>query len=232
MPQTKDYWINFSNIFVQLEVSFIGVCDFRGVTNLCAFVEEIPCNIGSDVNWITSNIYRHPECIQSHIFLTPPPIWTNASNWVTFIQNYHWWIYEILSCCLSTTNPFYHSILMVNVKLLCLDMIPPLCILQMFIVGMNNLYSGNSMIRALITLFISYTKVKFTECLSLSHEGTTGIVSLDSWIQGHIGWWIQGNHSPINWSKGSIRAKFFLGLIPWALVNSGLPLRSPWIQTS
>lgn len=73
MPQTKDYWINFSNIFVQLEVSFIGVCDFRGVTNLCAFVEEIPCNIGSDVNWITSNIYRHPECIQSHIFLTPPP---------------------------------------------------------------------------------------------------------------------------------------------------------------
>lgn len=52
---------------------------------------------------------------------------------------------------------------------------------------------------------------------------TTSIVSLKVGIKGNVWWFPQGNQIPRNWLEGSIRAKFFSTLIPWAPVASELP---------
>lgn len=52
---------------------------------------------------------------------------------------------------------------------------------------------------------------------------TTGIIALDAWIRDDLGWRLQGNRTPIHWYDGSIRAKFWLGLIPWDISASDPP---------
>lgn len=49
---------------------------------------------------------------------------------------------------------------------------------------------------------------------------TASIVSWDTDIQVDIKRQLQGNWLPRDWSEGSIRAKYHVGLLPWTLVSS------------
>lgn len=51
---------------------------------------------------------------------------------------------------------------------------------------------------------------------SLTVNLTACIIDLNAWTQGDFGSRRQGNWNPIDWSKGSIRDKSCIYLIPWA----------------
>lgn len=52
---------------------------------------------------------------------------------------------------------------------------------------------------------------------------TVSIITLDAYIQGEIFWRLHGDCTQICWSKGSIRAKVWLGFISWAVIAFELP---------
>lgn len=68
-----------------------------------------------------------------------------------------------------------------------------------------------------LSMLFSKSKIPTVKQSSLS-ICTVGIVALDGWIKGDLGWRLQCHWHPSNWSKGWIRANICLRIIPWVPV--------------